>query len=236
MNNQEKFQPLKPLPDTHPSRSNLPDTHPINSQPSFSTNAVHILNNTGQGEQLPASVSVEEKVYTKENPFIPPKGNEMYDLGWKNGYEDCQVYNGIGVESSPSTPEVSWKQEFRNKFAKHVQLDGAWWDWRVQEINSEIIEDFISNLLEEQQKEIIASEEAYFTGREDGRKEAVLYKHVRISIEEDIKKDLINQILSEAPEDTVEVPDVLGGYYKMIGFNRANQQWREIISKIGKTD
>lgn len=49
-------------------------------------------------------------------------------------------------ETSPSTPEVSWKPEFRVRFSKHVRLDGAWYEWRVQEINSEIIEDFIKNI------------------------------------------------------------------------------------------
>ena len=46
---------------------------------------------------------------------------------------------------------------------------------------------------------------------------------------EDIKKDLINQILSEAPEDKNIIG--AGTPYTNHGFNQANQQWIELLTK-----
>ena len=53
------------------------------------------------------------------------------------------------------------------------------------------------------------------------------------SLLQEQRKDLINQILSEAPKDmgkTTEVRhDMITQYVD--GFNEANQQWRELIKK-----
>lgn len=45
-------------------------------------------------------------------------------------------------------------KRFRETFSKYTQLDGAWYEYRVQEINSSIIENFLTTALEQQRKEI----------------------------------------------------------------------------------
>lgn len=113
------------------------------------------------------------------------------------------------------------KQRAKDKTAHMVEMRASW----------EKLCNFIESLLEEQRKENLASvyKEAFNEGRismllDSGLDRGMVEVHTQ-----GVKENLINQILSEAPEDTVEVPDVLGGYYKMIGFNRANQQWRELL-------
>ena len=52
-----------------------------------------------------------------------------------------------------------------------------------------------------------------------------------------IKQDLINQTISEAPEDKPLYRDATNEDTKKIfntsyGFNQANQQWRELLNKL----
>lgn len=55
-------------------------------------------------------------------------------------------------------------------------------------------------------------------------------KYIEDLLEEQ-KKDFINQILSEAPED-IQKTGMIEDMRLRDGFNQANAQWREIINNI----
>lgn len=79
----------------------------------------------------------------------------------------------------------NWKDDFRKEFISEGYTHPG-------------IESFIESLLAEQKKEFIASEEAYFTGREDGRNEG--YNKAKKEMIEEIQSKLsfhkLNQIMS----------------------------------------
>lgn len=98
------------------------------------------------------------------------------------------------------------------------KLNEELWMFEVSSMEQKRIEDFISQLLENETKK------SYFEGCKDGMSNEDI-----LNLRKEVKKDLINQILSEAPEDKEYA---YGENDSVNGFNQANAQWREIINKL----
>lgn len=127
--------------------------------------------------------------------------------------EHCEC-DGEGVCRN----KQDWKDKFDKKFSRGSS--GKSIMSNIEEYRS--VKDFIESLLEQQRKE------AYFEGCRDGMSNKQI-----ITLSNEIKKDLINQILSEAPEDRnygSKIKDYDLG--DVDGFNQANLLWRELISKL----
>lgn len=106
----------------------------------------------------------------------------------------------------------NWKDKF-DKFRDNAE-NYSDYPWACRECGGGLVvnnvEDFITKLLEEQRKELYSKD--YYDGYNQS------------------KEDLINKILSEAPEDRDTAGVVTP--YTNYGFNQANAQWREIINNI----
>lgn len=125
---------------------------------------------------------------------------------------------------------MNWKEKFDKQFANNFG------QWRCNSnldvlVDINDIKDFISNLLEEQRKE------AYEKGYDQWFMEAQeIKKGIKKDLATDInvaRKNLINQILSEAPEDRkpVQIDDEAFTFTDDTEFNKCNQQWRELLTK-----
>ena len=88
----------------------------------------------------------------------------------------------------------------------------------IEEDEYNVIEAFIQSLLAEQKKEFLMSENSEWH-KDELRKE--------------IRKDLLTELLNEAPEDKELLPDYLYlGKFKEPadeGFNESNNQWRTLL-------